>query len=156
MTDPSTQREVKSLSEKGEARIQLDKKLLNATTLLLAVLSVVTLQVTGTNHIYLHYIPKPSFNRWVNWGDMVFLLKSINLLGYLTGLYGHRGPARRKEEGEKFTNYTLVVQGIPIYVSQGTHCLSVTIQIYLCIVKLLRIFMINFICFTHLVLEDRR
>lgn len=80
----------------------------------------------------------------------------MNFHGYLTGPYSHRGPGRPKEEDKKFTNYTLAVQGIPIYVGQGTYCLSVTFQIYLGIVKLSRIFMVNFICFTHLVLEDRK
>lgn len=118
--------------------------------MLLAVLSVVTVQVTGTNHINFHYIPKPSINKWLNWGDRVISVE-VNESSWLPNW-----SLQPQEEGKKCINYTLAVQEIPIYVGQGTYCLSVTFQIYLGIVKLSRIFMVNFICFTHLVLEDRR
>ena len=43
---------------------------LNATTLVLAKLLVVTVQVTGTNYTYWAYVPNPPINIGINWGDM--------------------------------------------------------------------------------------
>lgn len=50
--------------------MQMSRKPMNTSIFVPSIMSVVTVQVTGTNHIYQTYLPNHSINVAIRWGDM--------------------------------------------------------------------------------------
>lgn len=95
---------------------------------------MVTVEVTGTDHAYWAYFPNSPINRGISWGDMD-TPDVVNESSWLPGSYDHRGAAKPEEEGKKFTNYTVRMQGIPICMGNGIHHLNITFQFWLSLVS---------------------
>lgn len=93
-------------------------------------LSVVTEQVTGTNHTYWVYVSNPPINTGVYWEDMGVPVLDNDSSG-LPGLYDHQGPAQPAEEGKEIINYTVEIKEIPTCMGNEILCLNVTSQIWL-------------------------
>lgn len=111
--DPPTLEQFKKLFEEGEAIVQLTGEPLNAATLFLAMLPVITVQVKETNHTYWVYIPNPPINKGMRWGDMTIPVV-VKELSRLPGPYDHRGSAMPEEESKEIVNNMVGMQGIPI------------------------------------------
>lgn len=77
-------------------------------SLFLAVLSVVTEQVTGTNHNYWAYISNLPINTGVYWEDVGTPVVD-NESSWLPSLYDHQGPAQ-PVEGKEIINYTVEIK----------------------------------------------
>lgn len=77
---------------------------LNATNLFLAMLSVVTLQVTEANYIYWAYVLNPPINTGVSWEDMNIPV-AVNESSWLSSSYDNQGPM----EGKEIINYIVGV-----------------------------------------------
>lgn len=101
---------------------------LNATTLFLAMLSVVTTQVMGTGHTYWTFIPNPPINLAKSWGVMNIPMM-VSESSWLPGPYDNQGPTWPMEEGKEIKNYTVGVQGVPICMRNGIQCLNIIFQV---------------------------
>ena len=69
---PPTWGQMKKLTQEAEKTLTKVRQPLNPTSLLLAMMVVVTCQVIGvlaSNHTYLAYIPNPPLVRAVSWGE---------------------------------------------------------------------------------------
>ena len=87
--------------------------------------SVVTAQVTGTNHTYWAYSPNPPINIGVSWRNMD-ILGVVNEFSWLSGPYDNQEPAKPMEEGKKIINYSVEVQEIPLFMGIGIQSLNRT------------------------------
>ena len=79
---------------------------LNATTLVLSKLLVVTLQVMVTNYTYWAYVPNPPINIGINWGDMGIWVV-INESPWIPGSYDNKVLAKTTEQGKEIINCTV-------------------------------------------------
>ena len=106
-----------------------------ATNLFLAMIALLSLPVSSaTNCSYWAYIPNPPINRGVHWWDSPVPIY-VNESSRSPGPHDIRGPLVPSEEGTKVNYYEVGVEGLPICIGYGTHCLKSQAQAWLSIVK---------------------
>ncbi|XP_022431904.1 endogenous retrovirus group K member 25 Env polyprotein-like [Delphinapterus leucas] len=134
--------QVKKFAGTAENLVISQGKPLTSTNLFVAMLAILSAQVISisaneincTNHTYWTYIPNPPLNMGVTWWDAPIFVY-VNESGWLPGPFDDRGPLKPEEEGRIIENYTVGVNGPPICMGKGDHCLKMNYQAWLSIVK---------------------
>ncbi|XP_029093418.1 endogenous retrovirus group K member 6 Env polyprotein-like [Monodon monoceros] len=139
---PLTWGQIKKFAGTAENLVISQDKPLTSTNLFVAMLAMLPAQVISisaneincTNHTYWTYIPNPPPNMGVTWWDAPILVY-VNESGWLPGPFDDRGPLKPEEEGRIIENYTVGVNGPPICMGKGDHCLKMNYQAWLSVVK---------------------
>lgn len=110
MATPPTLGQLKKMTQEAERIVQHSGQKLTPSTLFLAMLAVISCQVTTANYTYWTYIPNPPLLQAISWGEAEVIVYT-NETQWMPGPYDSSLPQHLGEEGKDLTT---VGSGLPV------------------------------------------